>query len=114
MSRTAYHNGLAAEDIALTLYPGAKLRARRARTAAGEIDLILEAEGQLIFVEVKARKTHAAAALSLSPRQQARILAGAEAWMAANALPLDSPCRFDVVTVAADGSAERIENALSA
>ena len=114
MSRMAYHAGLAAEDIARALYPEAEERARRARTPAGEIDLILRTPLTLIFVEVKARKTHDDAAHSLSAAQQARILAGAEAWMAANDISPLTPCRFDLVTVAADGSARKLENAISA
>ncbi|WP_112320487.1 YraN family protein [Oceanibium sediminis] len=113
MSRLRYESGLAAEEAAERLYTaqGAEVLARRARTRSGEIDLIVELGDTVIFVEVKARATHAAAAQSLSARQQARIFAAAELWLAENGRSSLTPCRFDVVTLDATGRAERLENA---
>jgi len=116
MSKTTYLSGLAAEEVAERLYTreGAQVRDRRALTEAGEIDLIVEQDGQIIFVEVKARRSHAAAAASLSPKQQVRIMAAAEIWLDAQGLSALTLCRFDLVTIAGDGTAERLENVLSA
>ncbi len=110
-----HHTGLAAEDTAARLYTagGAAVLARRARTGAGEIDLVLEQDREIVFVEVKARASHAAAAASLSARQRARLLAAAEAWLAQTGRSLLTPCRFDVATVDATGRAERLVNALA-
>ena len=85
--------------------------AMRARTPAGEIDLIAEREGLLAFVEVKARPSLAEAAFALGPRQRARLVAAAECWLAVNPGHGVAGMRFDVVIVAADGTARRIADA---
>ena len=105
--------GRGAEDIAagLLIAEGWAVLARRARTPAGEIDLIAEREGLLAFVEVKARPSLLEAAYALGPRQRARLLAGAEAWLAANPGHGEAGMRFDVILVAADGSARRVADA---
>lgn len=85
--------------------------ARRARTPAGEIDLVAECRGLLAFVEVKARPSLSEAALALGQRQRARLVAAAECWLAANPGHGAAGMRFDVVIVAADGTARRIADA---
>ncbi len=111
--RRADVTGTGAEDIAagLLIAQGWAVLARRARTPAGEIDLIAEREGLLVFVEVKARPSLAEAAHALGPRQRARLLAGAEAWLAANPGHGEAGMRFDVILIAADGSARRVADA---
>lgn len=115
MSRgsTAFHNGLAAEDSAARAYEarGASILARRWKVAEGEIDLIVKAEGLIVFVEVKARKTMAAALGALSQRQQLRLVACAEQYLAQNG-GLNTPCRFDLAAIDQSGAVEIIENAL--
>lgn len=108
-----YHSGLAAEDTALRLYTaeGGQELGRRIRTEAGEIDLIVGQGADVIFVEVKARKTHGAAAESVSPRQQKRIFTAAQIWLDRTGRTSLTPCRFDVVTVDATGEPRRIMNA---
>ncbi|NNU78890.1 hypothetical protein HMH01_00430 [Halovulum dunhuangense] len=110
----AFHGGLAAEAAAEAIYAekGAVTLARRARTPAGEIDLIVALGEEIVFIEVKARRSHAAAAASLSRRQQGRILAAAEAWLAATGRPALTPIRFDLVTLDATGQPQVLENAL--
>jgi putative endonuclease len=83
----------------------------RARTGAGEIDLVAERAGLLAFIEVKARPSLREAAYALTPRQQARLVAAAEAWLAAHPGHGDAGVRFDVIVVAADGTARRIADA---
>jgi putative endonuclease len=110
--RTAHHAGLAAEEIAARLYTdeGARILARRWRSPAGEIDLIVATPEATVFVEVKARRSRDAAAVALGAAQTARLGAAAEIWLAENAA---GSCRFDLVLVDGAGRAERIENALS-
>ena len=86
--------------------------AERARTPAGELDLVAERHGLLAFVEVKARPSLRQAAHALAPRQQARLLAAAEAWMARHPGHGTQGVRFDVLLVAADGTIKRIVDAL--
>jgi putative endonuclease len=85
--------------------------ARRARTPAGEIDLVAERDGLLAFVEVKARASLSQAALALGARQRARLVEAAECWLVANPGHGAAGMRFDVVIVAADGTARRIADA---
>ncbi|WP_207539385.1 YraN family protein [Sabulicella rubraurantiaca] len=85
--------------------------ARRVRTPAGELDLVAERDGLLAFVEVKARPSWREAAFALTTRQQARLMAAAEAWMAHHPGHGAQGVRFDVILVAADGSARRITDA---
>lgn len=111
----SYHQGIAAEQIVAGKYAAAgyHIAAQRERTQAGEIDLILEKEGQVIFVEVKQRKNLASAAQSLSVRQQQRILASADVYLAQNH-DLDTDCRVDVALVDGIGAVHILENALMA
>lgn len=99
---------IAAAALALE---GWAVLAHRARTPAGEIDLVAERDGLLAFVEVKARPSLSEAALALGARQRARLLAAAECWLAENPGHGARGMRFDVVIVAADGTARRIADA---
>ncbi len=114
--RTGYLNGLAAEDIAVREYQarGAEILHQRWKCKEGEIDLIARQGGVLVFIEVKARKNHAAAAESLSPNQQQRLLNAANRYLAENGQSLDTETRFDLVTVDRAGRPEILENALNA
>jgi putative endonuclease len=70
----------------------------------GEIDLILrEADGTLVFVEVRARAagTHGGAAASVGAAKQRRIVLAARHYLLR--LPAPPPCRFDVVVVEPTG-----------
>ena len=102
----------AEQDAAAALCrEGWTILAERARTPAGEIDLIAEREGLLTFIEVKARPSLRDAAHALTPRQQARIMAAAEIWLARNPGHGAAGMRFDVLLVAADGTIRRIADA---
>jgi len=90
---------------------GWTILARRLRTEAGELDLIAERDGLLTFVEVKARPRLAEAAAALTPRQRARLIAAAEAWLAAHPGHGAAGVRFDVMLVAANGAVRRIADA---
>ncbi len=90
---------------------GFGILARRLRTGAGEIDLVVANAEVLVFVEVKARKTMAQAAYAVSPRQQARLLEAAGAALAAHE-GWERPCtRFDVALVY-PGGVSHIEDAI--
>ena len=97
--------GNAAEDAALAhlLAHGLRLVERNYRTpgrGGGEIDLILrEADGTLVFVEVRARAagTHGGAAASVGAAKQRRIVLAARHYLLR--LPAPPPCRFDVVAI---------------
>lgn len=109
----AYGAGLHAEDAAAAALAreGWAVLGRRVRTEAGELDLIAERDGLLAFVEVKARPSLAEGAWALGPRQRARLVAAAEAWLATNPGHGAAGVRFDVLLVAADGAVRRIVDA---
>jgi putative endonuclease len=114
LSREAADNrGRHAEEraAAALVAEGWTILARRARTPAGELDLVTEREGLLAFVEVKARASLAEAAFALGPRQRSRLLAAAEAWMAEHPSHGAVGVRFDVMLVDAEGRVRRIADA---
>ena len=100
--QVAFALGLSAESraAAYLIAKGYRIVARRWRSPVGEIDIVARRRGTLIFVEVKARERLDDAAEAVIVRQQRRIIAAAEAWLAAH--PEDANCdiRFDVVLVA--------------
>jgi putative endonuclease len=108
--------GLSAESraAALLIAKGFRIAARRWRSPLGEIDIVARRGRNLVFVEVKARENADDAAWSVTPRQQARIIGGAEAWLAAH--PDDGQCyiRFDVILVAPRRLPIHIQNAFDA
>ena len=74
--------------------------ARGPGARAGEVDLILrEADGTLVFVEVRARRgsDHGGAAASVGWAKQRRLVYAARHYLLGlRELP---PCRFDVVAI---------------
>lgn len=78
------------------------------RSRGGEVDLILrEADGTLVFVEVRARRDErfGGAAASVGSAKQRRIAFAAAHFVSRMAAP--PPCRFDVVAI--DGEGDRVE-----
>ena len=74
--------------------------ARRFKSPVGEIDIVARRRGALVYVEVKARSTLDGAPESLLARQQHRIAAAADVWLAAHPKDAESDIRFDAVLVA--------------
>ena len=98
----AFKLGLSAEGRA-ALYLAAKgyrELARRWKSPVGEVDLVLRRGRTIVFVEVKARPTLDDAAWSVLPRQKRRIVAAAEAWLAAHPEHAGYDIRFDAVLIA--------------
>ena len=110
----SYRAGLSAEDAVAARYAaqGGRVIARRWRGGGGEIDLILEVCGSIVFVEVKQARDIARAATRVSPAQQARLMTAAEVYLAGlpgAGAPRD--CRFDVALVDGAGRVEIVANA---
>ena len=112
----AHLSGLAAEDIVARLYDraGKPVIARRWRGKAGEIDLVVQDDGELVFVEVKKARDISRAAHSLGETQIRRLLASAEEYVAGEPEGALTRMRFDVALVDENGGCEIIENALGA
>lgn len=113
MSRTTYFNGLAAEEIAERVYRdlGFEVLEKRWRSEAGEVDLIVQKDALLVFIEVKARRSHETAAASISQKQWLRIMASAELFVSRNGFPPLTDLRFDAALIDQTGVCKIIENA---
>jgi putative endonuclease len=98
----AFKLGVSAEGRAALLLAAKGYRelARRWRSPVGEVDLVVRRGRTLVFVEVKARPRIDDAAWSVLPRQKRRIVAAAEAWLAAHPEHAGYDIRFDAVLVA--------------
>ncbi len=70
--------------------------------------------GLLVFVEVKARAKLDDAAESVTPRQQRRIVAAAEAWLAEHPDDAQGGIRFDAMLVAPGRMPRHIQAAFDA
>ena len=114
--QAAYRRGVEAESRVADLYrsAGFKIVGARVRTSAGEIDLVAEHAGTVVFVEVKRRKTLDGAAEAVSRRQQHRIVRAAMVWIADNADFAGHDMRFDVVLLAPAGQRRHIVDAFQA
>jgi putative endonuclease len=98
----AFKTGLSAESraAAYLLAKGYRILARRYRAPHGEIDIVARRRNLVAFVEVKARASLDAAAYAVTPRQQARIIAAAQVWLAAHPEHADFDLRFDAMLIA--------------
>jgi putative endonuclease len=102
---TTRQRGQAGEDRALRCLQAAGLRLveRNYRTpgrGGGEIDLIMrDAEGTLVFVEVRSRghSGYGGAGASIGAVKQSRVVHAAQHYLQRWAAP--PPCRFDVVLI---------------
>jgi putative endonuclease len=90
---------------------GYRVLARNWRCPAGEIDLIVERGGLIVFCGVKTRRSTAFGlpAEAVDRRRQARLRAAASTWLRSAYMRSDV-VRFDVVSVL-PGRVERIEGA---
>ena len=95
---------------------GYRILALNYRKKFGELDIVAEDGGVIVFVEVKTRRTrsfgHPLESVTAAKKQ--RMVRAAQAWLADNRCQ-DRPCRFDAVavTVTPDGgfSAELVRDA---
>jgi putative endonuclease len=94
--------GLVGEELAARelVSRGYAILERRYRTRCGEIDIIAEDGGALVFVEVRARAgaEFGSAAESVTDAKKRKVAAMAVEYLARNHV-VNRPCRFDVVAV---------------
>jgi putative endonuclease len=93
--------GQAAEDQALRhlSQQGLTLVERNFRCKGGEIDLIMQEQAALVFVEVRKRadRRYGGAAASVTAAKQARLIIAARTYLQRYKHP--PACRFDVVAI---------------
>ena len=106
LTDTAYQKGLQGEKQALAYLrkKGYKLLQKRWRCHGGEVDLIMEDQGVIVFVEVKYRPKGRAGdgLMAVTPDKQRRLKLAAQAYMIDHDLT-EYPVRFDVVEITRDG-----------
>lgn len=78
---------------------GLKLIERNYHTRRGEVDLIMQHDVTLVFIEVRLRSNQrfGSAAESITSRKQGRIISAAQYYLQQQ--PTALACRFDVVTI---------------
>ena len=103
--------GNEAEDQAcqFLIQKGLILIQRNFATKLGEVDLIMQDDDVLVFIEVRYRKNRdfGGAALSVTPKKQKRIIKAALAYQQKNAP--QASMRFDVVAIEGEGSNKKID-----
>jgi putative endonuclease len=94
--------GETGENLAVSalLARGYAILDRRYRTKHGEIDIVCEHTGVIVFVEVRARASaeFGLAAGSVTDRKKRKVTAMAVEYLARHRLT-NRPCRFDVVAI---------------
>jgi putative endonuclease len=98
----AFRTGISAESraAAYLMAKGYRILAKRFKTPHGEIDLVAKKRNLVAFIEVKARASLDEAAYAVTPRQQARIIDAAQAWLMTHPEHAEFDLRFDVVLIA--------------
>ncbi len=91
---------------------GYRILDRNVRFRRGELDIVADDAGTIVFVEVKARRTAAygTPAEAVGSRKRQALIRLAEAYLARRRLT-GRPCRFDVAEVwaASSGRVLRVE-----
>ncbi len=99
--------GQSAEDMAEQMLQkkGYRILGRNIRVAGGELDLIADDQGVLVFIEVKARRDQhfGGAAYAISSRKKQQIIKLAACYLSQHSLT-NQHCRFDAILI--DGSHE--------
>jgi putative endonuclease len=91
---------------------GYKIVARNVRLRRGELDVVAEEQGAIVFVEVKSRRSalYGTPAEAVTARKRRALVALAAAYLTRHALT-GRACRFDVaeVWVGRDGRPARVQ-----
>ena len=86
----------------------------RYKTPVGEIDLVAERWGIIVFVEVKARRTAGSEEEALRAVNQRRITHAAQFWLTKHPHYTASDTRFDVIFLARRSWPRHVINAFNA
>lgn len=101
---------------AFLIAQGLVKHAKNYRCKLGEIDLIMQHQDTLVFVEVRLRshRQFAHAAESVTPAKQQKIIKTAQYYLQQHQLTDKVNCRFDVIAFAENAQPEWIKDAFSA
>jgi len=97
------------------LQQGLVKREQNYRCKLGEIDLIMQHNTTLVFIEVRLRSHtgFASAAESVTVRKQQKIIKTAQYYLQQHQLTDTANCRFDVIAFSDNGNPEWIKDAFS-
>ena len=113
MAERARRLGRRGEELAASFLRRRGYRVLHERLHVGhdEIDLVVEKEDTLVFVEVKTAGSRAFGEPEtwVTPAKQRRLVRAAERFLSEHGLE-DRPCRFDVVLVRYQGASTRISH----
>jgi putative endonuclease len=102
MTMQRQQRGFLGENLAVSELTrrGYAILDRRYRTRRGEIDIVADDGGTIVFVEVKARATgdFGGGAEAVTPFKQRRLVSMAIDYLARRGLT-ERPCRFDVIAI---------------
>lgn len=104
-------------ELLAALFLNAKLYriiGRRVKTPVGEIDLVAERFGTIVFVEVKSRGFSHQEEDALFAVNRRRIVNAARYWQSRHPKLSDTPMRFDVIFLAPFAWPRHIVNAFDA
>lgn len=90
---------------------GCEILARNFRCRSGELDVVARDGAVTVFVEVKHRRTssHGAGLESVTFGKRRRLVRAARLYAASRGL-LETPLRFDVISIDEDGGVPRIRH----
>ncbi|MCX2564915.1 YraN family protein [Acetobacter suratthaniensis] len=110
----AQQDGVDAENQACIMLEasGWRILLRRSRTPRGEVDIVAERAGMLVFIEVKKRQTMPQALACLSQAQSRRLYRAAECLLQRNPAWRYETLRFDLIAMDAAGAMEWVEDIL--
>jgi putative endonuclease len=102
MTHARQRLGTAGESIACGALEslGYRIIERNYRTRFGEIDIVAEDGGAIVFVEVKTKTdgSYGDPAEAVTPQKQRQLVSMGE-FYATYCCPPNTPCRFDVVAI---------------
>ncbi|MCI5060863.1 MAG: YraN family protein [Alphaproteobacteria bacterium] len=110
----SYSFGLWAEWVACAYLwlKSYKILKTRYKTSVGEVDIIAEKNGTLVFIEVKARTTKTGALESLTPRMRGRVSRAAQHYLMEESVNLSHRnMRFDLICVTPPFHIHHLDNA---
>jgi putative endonuclease len=101
LKQKAYFKGHWAEFLA-TLYlriKGYRILAKRFKTKAGEVDVIVQKGDVIAMIEVKARADEMAAINSVTAMSQRRIMAAGDIWLGRQRDYANLSVRYDIIAI---------------
>jgi len=90
---------------------GYRILTQNFRVKGGELDIVAEKNGEIVFVEVRARSSNAivSPAESITQEKRRRLRRAAEIFLVSKGLDLH-PCRFDFIFVVKNNKKFEIEH----